>query len=306
MKRFSIAVLLMSGSVMAQVPITVPLTVVNSSLPKQYHQVGTSQSTDLTRFRGISVNLTEKVLRTANTVAGQVSYESFLRGDMDKATWEKLKRDRIGPDTIYLSRTPLRQQINTLVGTNKAGQRVVIVDANNNQDFGDDRVFTYALDLPQVLKREDGTYDNTKMHAVLDSLPAVSVVVDAYDGQQIIQRTVWVKPVPYNVGWSYPKPEENRFHLALMAYEHRQSNTVLLGRPVQVLVTTVPGSPYRLKSARIDIREDGQLVSKILRGGRSESGYTFILANHVLEVTELSTQGDLLTLLDKGVITPSR
>ena len=305
MKSFSLALLLLCGSAMAQVPITLPLTVVNTPLPKGYIQVGTSQYTDLTRFRGVPANLTEKVLRTAVTVAGQASYESFLRGEIDRATWEQTRK-RVGADTIHLSRKPLKQQINTLVGTNTTGQRVVIVDANNNQDFSDDKVLTYALELPQIPKKKDGTFDNTSMHAVLDTLPAVSVIVEAYDGRQIIQRTVWFKPVPYNTGWHYPNPEENRFHLSLLSHEYRQANTVLMGQPVQFLIITTPGLGYNTKSARIEIREAGQAVNKLLSEGPYQPGYTFILANHVLEITRLSVQGDQLTILDKGLMAPAR
>lgn len=305
MKRFSILMLLVAGSAVAQVPITLPLNVINTPLPKGHIHVGTNQYTDLARFQGVPANLTEKVLRTAVTIAGQASYESFLRGEIDSPTWEQTKK-RLGADTINLSRKPLRQQINMLVGTNTAGQRVVIVDANNNQDFSDDKVLTYALDLPQVPKTKDGIYAFTSVVTVLDTLPVVSVVVDAYDGRQIVQRTVWFKPVPYNTGWLYPNPEENRFHLSLLSHEYRQANTVLMGQPVQVLVTTTPGLGYNTRSARIEIREAGQAANKLLSEGNYQPGYTFVLANHMLEITRLSVQGDQLTILDKGIITPTR
>ncbi|MBO0932299.1 hypothetical protein [Fibrella aquatilis] len=295
---------LLTTAALAQTTITIPLDIVNAAPPKRYHQVGTGQSNDLSGFRGVPTNLTEKVLRLANTVAGQAAYESFLRGELSEAEWT-LKKRQVGSDTIYLSRKPLRQQINTLVGTNAAGQRVLIVDANNNHDFGDDKVFTYPMTLTQIPKRADGFYDNT-IHAVFDTLPAVSVQVEAFDGQRIIQRTVSVKPIPYNTGWTYPDPDKTRFHLSLLANEYRQTTTSVLGSPVQVLVTTVPGLPYNTRAARVELLEAGKPVNKLLAEGNLEQGYTFILANHVLEIKGLSLQGDQLSVIDKGVITPTR
>lgn len=302
MKSFSISLLLFAGSVSAQTTINVPLEVVNTARPKFYSQVGTSQSTDFTKFRGVPTNLTEKVLRTANTISGQVAYESFLRGEIDQIAWGQIKQG-LGGDTLKLSSKPLRHQINTLVGTDKAGQRVLIVDANNNRDFSDDKVLTYPMNLPNIAKTTAGFYDNS-IHAVFDTLPAVSVMVDSFDGKQIIQRTVSVKPIPYNAGWTYPDPEHNRFHLALLAHEYRQTNTSVLGKPLEFFVTTVPGLAYNSKSAFIEVREAGQPVNKIISKGNFQPGYTFILGDHVLEVTGLSIQGDQLTLVDKGIITP--
>lgn len=304
MKSFSIALLLLSGAVSAQTIMTLPLEVINTGRPRHYIQVGTSQSTDLSKFRGVPTNLSEKVLRTANTIRGQVAYESFLRGETDRATWDQTKQ-KLGRDTLQLSTKPLRHQINTLVGTNPAGQRVVIVDANNNRDFSDDQVFTYPMTLPQIPKTTAGLYD-TSIHAVFDTLPAVSVVVDNVDGQKTIQRTVSIKPIPYNDGWTYPNPEENRFHLTLLAHEYRQANLSILGRPVKVIVTTVPGLPYNTRGATIEIRDTGQSVNKLISQGNIQSDYTFMLADHVLEIKGLSMQGDQLTIVDKGIITPTR
>ena len=302
MKSLAIALVLLTGSLSAQTTINLPLEVINTARPKFYNQVGTSQSTDLTKFRGVPTNLTEKALRTANTISGQAAYESFLRGEIDHIAWEKTKRG-LGRDTLQLSSTPLRHQINTLVGTDKAGQRVLIVDANNNRDFSDDKVLTYPMNLPSIAKTEAGFYD-TGIHAVFDTLPAVSVIVDSFDGKQIIQRTVSLKPIPYNAGWTYPDPEHNRFHLTLLANEYRQASTSVLGQPVEVFVTTVPGLAYNTTSASIEVRQAGQLINKIISKRNFQPGYTFTLGDHVLEVTGLSMQGDQLTLVDKGISTP--
>lgn len=306
MKAFSSALLVLAGSVVAQTTINLPLQVINTALPKSYSEVGTGQSTDFTKFQGLPSGLTEKVIRTANTIPGQAMYESFLRGETDKTTWEQTKRG-LGSDTLQLSPEPIRHQINTLVGTNMAGQRIVIVDANNNHDFGDDRMFTYPIHLPAIPKTALGFYNNS-IHAVFDTLPSVSVLVESFDRQQIVQRIVSVKPIPYNTGSTYHNLEENRFHLALLAHEYRHAKTLLLGKPIEVIVLAVPGFAYNTKSVRVEVLEDGRPVNKLMSRGSFRPGYTytFILADHVMEISGVSLQGDQLTLLDKGVIPPTR
>ncbi|GAB3545197.1 hypothetical protein [Spirosoma fluminis] len=117
---------------------------------------------------------------------------------------------------------------------------------------------------------------------------------------------VSLKCAPYNTGWIYPTPDQNRFHLSLLAHEYRQTTTSLFGRFVQILVTTVPGLAYNTRLARIDVLETDQSVDKRISQGNYQPGYTFVAADRVLEVTGISVQGDQLTLLDKGPVTPSR
>lgn len=304
MKGILLLLPLLAGPSLAQTTVNVPLTVANTKPPRYNHQVGTGQTTDLSGFRGVPAGLTEKVLRTHNTIRGQTSYEAFRRGELTQVGWEETKR-MLGRDTVYLSPVPLQHRINTLVGTNMAGQRVVIVDANNNHDFGDDRVLTYAMNLPQILKTEAGLYTGA-IRAVMDTLPAVSVVVESFDGRKVIRRTVSVKPVPYNNGWLYPDPEMARFHLSLLTNEYRQATTRLLGTPVELVVTTIPGHPYNTEAAEVEVREADQPITKLPINGRYRPGYAFVVGGHLWEIARISAVGDRLTLLDKGPVNVTR
>ena len=89
-------------------------------------------------------------------------------------------------------------------------------------------------------------------------------------------------------------------------HEYRRTQTLLLGVPIEVVITTVPGLAYNTRSTQIEVRESNQPVKKLISQGDFEPGYTFILANHVLEIEGVSVEGDQLTLLDKGIITPAR
>ncbi|WP_375446446.1 hypothetical protein [uncultured Fibrella sp.] len=132
--------LLMPVQLLAQsLLIIVPLEAVDTYPGKSYSQVGTRQSTDFTGFKGVPAYLVEEVIRSSNTVKGQSQFEAYQSGKLTANEWRKVKAS-YGRDTVGLSPTPLRHRINSLVGTDTQGRRVVIVDANNNQDFSDDRV----------------------------------------------------------------------------------------------------------------------------------------------------------------------
>lgn len=285
-------------SIAQSTSIEVPLQVIDRYLPKGYSQVGTNQSTDLTGFQGIPDYLVEKVIRSSNTVRGQTQFEAYLNGKITKAEWEKSKAT-FGSDTLALSSAPLRQRINSLVGTDKQGRRVVIVDANNNQNFGDDRALYYPMTLPAIERNKDGLY-MSNIHAVYDTLPAIKVQVEAFDGKKVIPRFVWIKPNPFNDGWTYINPSENQFHLALLAHEYRKGTVTLLGQSLYFTVTTLPGALYNSQSARVVISQDSLVFSTANSNDSYRIGQSFILNNRLIQITDLSIQGDRLYLTDIG------
>ncbi|MFD2574512.1 hypothetical protein ACFSUS_28005 [Spirosoma soli] len=280
--------------------VEISLKSVDNYFAKAYNQVGTEQSTDLSGFQGIPDYLVERVIRFSNTVRGQSKFEEYQMGKLTPAEWEKAKAS-CACDTTALSPAPLKQRINTLVGTDKQGRRVVIVDANNNQNFSDDRVLRYPMTLPTIERYKNGFYTHS-IHAVYDTLPAVRVQIEAFDGKKIIPRYVWVKPNPYNSGWTYLNPIENQFHLTLLAHEYRSGNGILRGKPVYFIVTSgTAGLPYSSPMATIEIRQDPQALSSALGKPEYRIGQSFILDNHRIEITRISLQGDKLLLTDKGL-----
>ena len=298
--RFSFALLLLPCQLLAQSAlIEVPLQKVNQQAFKGTNEVGTSQSADLSGFRGIPDYLTEKVIRSSNTMRGQMEYEAYLSGNLTKAEWESTKQG-LGADTVLLSKKPIHQRINTLVGTDKQGRRVLIVDANNNQNFGDDRALYYPMTQPTVERYPDGRYTNA-IKAVYDTLPVVQVHTEAFDGRKTVDRTAWIKPNPYNDGYTYRDSTENRFHLTLLMTEHRTGSANVLGAPVSFVVTSgVTGAPYNTKQAMIYLRRAASAGSAAVGGSEFKSTQSFVFNNHRIEFVGISMAGDVLYLADRG------
>lgn len=292
--------LLLSAQLLAQpTSITVPLASVDTYPAKSYSQVGTSQSADFTVFKGIPDYLVEKVIRSSNTVRGQSQFEEYQKGKLTAEAWKKVKAS-YGRDTVGLSPTPLRHRINALVGTDRQGRRVVIVDANNNQDFSDDRVLYYRLTLPEIERHKDGYYTHA-IQAVVDTLPAVQVKLEAFDGRKIVPRTAWVKPNPYNTGWLYKRSSEGQFHLSLYAFEYRKGSVLLAGKPLYIVVKSgIAGLPYNTQATTIEISQDEKASSASRDVDVYKLGESFVLNNRRIKIQSVSMAGDKIQLTDVG------
>ncbi len=268
--------------------------------PNRYNQVGTRHSTDFTGFRGVPDYLIAKAIRSSNTVQGQTAFEAFQKGELSETEWKNTKAS-LGRDTLLLSPKPLRQRINAVVGTDRQDRRVVIVDANNNQDFSDDRVLHYPMTLP-IERNPNGHYSN-RIHAVYDTLPVVQVRVEAFDGKKVVPRMVWIKPNPYNSGWTYPDSSRAQFHLTLLASESRKGTALVAGQSLHFVVTShVAGLAYNTRGTSIRItNQASQPVSLIPGMTEYRIGEFFFVNNRQFQIVDLSLQGDRLYLADKGL-----
>jgi peroxiredoxin len=73
----------------------------------------------------------------------QMTYQNYLLGKISRERYEELQKSWGWiPDTLSLSKTPLKCQIAFAFGKDAAGETKMVVDANNNLDFSDDAIFT--------------------------------------------------------------------------------------------------------------------------------------------------------------------
>ncbi|MDR1154029.1 MAG: TlpA family protein disulfide reductase [Bacteroidales bacterium] len=84
----------------------------------------------------------------------QMVYQAYLSGNITKDWYEKLQKSWTWiPDTINLSKTPVKTQIAFAYGKDPDGILKIVVDANNNLDLTDDKPFT----PPGTMSFEDST-----------------------------------------------------------------------------------------------------------------------------------------------------
>jgi peroxiredoxin len=109
----------------------------------------------------------------------QTVYQSYLQGNISQERYEALQESwSWTPDTLRLSKKPLKSKIAFAFGKDAAGATKMVVDANNNLDFSDDAIFTpVELDLHDTFFNRD---------SLLKS--AISVAYERLSGNQIIQE----------------------------------------------------------------------------------------------------------------------
>jgi hypothetical protein len=87
--------------------------------------------------------LTDLKLGDIETNIYQTVYQAYLSGNITKEWYEELQESwDWTPDTVNLSKTPVKTKVAFAYGKDPDGILKVVVDANNNLDLTDDRLFT--------------------------------------------------------------------------------------------------------------------------------------------------------------------
>ncbi|MDR1155017.1 MAG: TlpA family protein disulfide reductase [Bacteroidales bacterium] len=91
----------------------------------------------------------------------QTVYQAYLSGNITKDRYEELQKSwNWIPDTLNLSKTPVKTKIAFACGKDPDGILKIAVDANNNLDLTDDKLFT-PLEMMSV--NEDANKDSIAM-----------------------------------------------------------------------------------------------------------------------------------------------
>jgi len=72
----------------------------------------------------------------------QSAYQNYLLGNITKDMYEGLFKSNRAPDTLNLSKTPIKTKIAFVYGKDLEGVLKMVVDVNNNLDLSDDKLFT--------------------------------------------------------------------------------------------------------------------------------------------------------------------
>jgi peroxiredoxin len=131
---------------------------------------------------GIPGDWTEAKKGDININIYQTVYQNYLQGNISPEWYEKLQAswDWV-PDTVNLSKTPLKTKIAFAFGKDSAGEIKMVVDANNNQDFSDDVIFSpVELDFNSTPPNRDS----------LASVHSLMVTYERLSGDRILQEQV--------------------------------------------------------------------------------------------------------------------
>lgn len=85
-------------------------------------------------------DLTELKYGNIETNRYQETYQDYISGNITKSWYEELQKSwNWTPDSLTLSKTPIRTKIAFAYGKDSDGNLKIVVDANNNLDLSDDK-----------------------------------------------------------------------------------------------------------------------------------------------------------------------
>jgi thiol-disulfide isomerase/thioredoxin len=92
---------------------------------------------------GIPENWTDVKIGDINTDIYQSVYQNYYLGNIGKVHYKRLQKTwNWEPDSLSLSKKPIKCKIAYAFGKDSIGELKIIVDANNNRDFTDDNTFS--------------------------------------------------------------------------------------------------------------------------------------------------------------------
>ena len=92
------------------------------------------------KVSGVPQNWTDAKIGHIQSDMDQYVYQNYHLGNISKEWYEKLQKMwDWKPDTLNLSKEPIKTRAAFAIGNDSVGNTMVIVDANNNYDFSDDK-----------------------------------------------------------------------------------------------------------------------------------------------------------------------
>lgn len=94
------------------------------------------------KVSGVPRNWTDVKVGDINSDFHQYVYQNYHSGNISKEWYEELQKNwNWEPDTLNLSKEPVKCRAAFAIGYDSNGNTMVVVDANNNYDFSDDVPF---------------------------------------------------------------------------------------------------------------------------------------------------------------------
>ncbi|SMO57836.1 TlpA family protein disulfide reductase [Solitalea koreensis] len=169
----------------------------------------------------------------------QSVYEALME---DRITLENyLNKIKNSPlDTACVTNQKIkRNYASVFIGLDSLNNKDVIVDANNNLDFSDDKVFTFNL------------------KEKINTLPRVEISVDYFNGKEIKPTTVSMKMDPNEITY-YENEIEKKANLTLMIDSYKCGTGVIDGKKYNFYVNNDYFGLYPLKHHYISVKSENE------------------------------------------------
>jgi thiol-disulfide isomerase/thioredoxin len=185
-------------------------------------------SSDSLEYRNVPKEIDEYVVRELILQQDQYIWAQHRNGKIGKSQFETFV-NHYNIDTSKLSNQNIKCTVLLLIGS-RSNMRVIIVDSNNNNDFGDDRVFEY----PYPLSKEE-------QKRIEPSLPTVLTRYEYFENNKTLYKEARIRPNPYkgSLGLSFntTNKTEQKYFLFASIPEYKKGNFNLNGSDFEVYLS---------------------------------------------------------------------
>ncbi|NID11030.1 TlpA family protein disulfide reductase [Fibrivirga algicola] len=193
-----------------------------------------------------------------------------------------------GIDTTQLVPRRIKSYVSVFTGL-KGPKKIIIVDANNNNDFSDDSA--YEFDTLTMERNYRG--DTTEL------APLVRVNYERAMKQGIQQAHTYLRLLPYNEAYGYQNDMERRLAVYIQTQVYREGNFIVDGQEYKVSIS--PASWEQIDNyARPDLKI--QLADQLYDANkevRISIGKNMLAGNHLFTFLSSTKDGELTLVAER-------
>ncbi|GAA4419547.1 hypothetical protein GCM10023187_53970 [Nibrella viscosa] len=217
----------------------------------------------------------------------QYWFDNYKAGERDtKQFLSDIQQYNI--DTNLLSPNKIKSFVSVFSGL-KGGKKVVVVDANNDDDFTNDTVYEFDTLTTEKYYRGD----------TLDLAPLVKVRYESFNRGEIISKYTFLRVKPYDLAYSHPTDLDRKLTVYSVPFVHREGVFRIGESNFKVTLLFSPKGhtdDYRLPYLKIQIAEKEYEHKE----APAQIGETAVVDNHVFTVISCNREGSIVKLIYKG------
>lgn len=212
--------------------------------PLVYQYTPTSAVRDVSIYKGIPQKkyVLQNVRRWTFNY-NQHLFEALVEGRITRENY--LNSIKTSPlDTACVTNQKIkRNYASVFIGLDSLNNKEVIVDANNNLDFSDDKVYTFNL------------------KEKINTLPRVEISVDYFNGKEIQPTTVSMKMDPNEITYSQNEIDK-KANLTLMIDSYKGGTGIIGGKRYNFYVNNEYFGLYPLKNHVISLKLENEEINE--------------------------------------------
>lgn len=152
-----------------------------------------------------------------SVMPSQNAFEKYLNGDIDSTTFFKYK---INPSSV--TNKNLNHSVSILTRIIGDTIKEILVDKNFNNNFSDEKIYTYPLKLKEISSNLNDQYKSSDLEFLIEALPIIDLNTEIYADKNILNFPIKFKIMPYNTGFGIKNMNFKRFFISLIIDSYKE------------------------------------------------------------------------------------